>query len=127
MAAFAIPHTRKAVSDRSEGLSLISYNLTDVHARARAAYVSSGDDVKQANNTIDDQPSTSYTFAANDSAPIAIIDLGKSTKLRRISALYSPGRGKLDFYILKSLPERLRALPRPISNWTNRPWPASNR
>ena len=104
VAAFAIPHVRKPISNRSEGLSLVSYNLTDVHAKARAAYVSSGDDVKQANNTIDDQPSTSYQFAASDSAPMAIIDLGKPTKLRRISALYSPARGTLDFYVLQSLP-----------------------
>ena len=99
---FLIPGKRFRIDPK--GLSLISYNLTDVHARARAAYVSSGDYVKQANNTIDDQPSTSYTFAASDSAPMAIIDLGKQTKLRRISALYSPGRGTLDFYIWKSLP-----------------------
>jgi len=83
---------------------MVSYNLTDLHARARAVYVSSGEDVKQANNMIDDQPGTVYNFAPPDAAPTAVVDLGKVTKLRRISALYSPGRGTLDFYVLQSLP-----------------------
>jgi hypothetical protein len=33
-----------------------------------------------------------------------VVDLGKATKLRRISALYSQARGTLDFYVLQSLP-----------------------
>ena len=104
IAAFAMPRSRKPAPEESEGFALVSNNLTDVHAKARAAYVSSGDDPKLANNAIDDQPSTSYNFAPSDSAPTAVIDLGKMTKLRRISALYSPAHGTLDFYVLKSLP-----------------------
>ena len=104
VAAFAMPRTRKMDASAPDGLSLISYNLTDLHAKARTLYVSSGDDVKQANNMIDDQASTVYTFAAPDSAPTAVVDLGKVTKVRRISALYSPGHGTLDFYVLQALP-----------------------
>ena len=101
---FTMPRSRKVVPDKSESFALISYNLTDVHAKARALYVSSGEDLKQANNMIDDQPATSYSFAANDAAPTAIIDLGKVTTLRRISAIYSPRQGTVDFYVLQSLP-----------------------
>jgi hypothetical protein len=104
VAAFTMPRARKADSGKSENVAMVSYNLTDLHARARAVYVSSGDDVKQANNMIDDQPGTVYNFAPPDSAPTAIVDLGKVTKLRRISALYSHGRGTLDFYVLQTLP-----------------------
>ena len=53
---------------------------------------------------IDDQPGTVYNFAPPDAAPTAVVDLGKVTKLRRISALSSPGRGTLDFYVMQSLP-----------------------
>jgi hypothetical protein len=53
---------------------------------------------------IDSQPATTYNFAPNDTAPAAIIDLGKVTTLRRIAAIYSPQQGSIDFYILATLP-----------------------
>ena len=101
---FTAPRSRKIIDDKSESFALISYNLSDVHAKARALYVSSGDDLKQANNMIDDQLATGYSFAANDPAPTAIIDLGRVTNLRRISALYLPRQGTVDFYVLQTLP-----------------------
>ncbi len=105
IADFAMPRTRKlGVAGDSENLALISYNLTDLHAKARALYVTSGDDIEKANNMIDDQPATSYSFAASDSAPAAVIDLGKPTTLRRISATYSSCPGAISFYVLQSLP-----------------------
>ena len=99
IAAFTMPRVPKA-----ENVGMVDYNLTNLHARARAVYVSSGADVKQANNMIDDQPGTVYNFAPPDAAPTAVVDLGKVTKLKRISALYSPGHGTLDFYVSQSLP-----------------------
>jgi hypothetical protein len=104
VAAFTMPRPRQGDSGKSENVAMVGYNLTDLHARARAVYVSSGDDVKQANNMIDDQPGTVYNFAPPDSAPTAIVDLGKITKLRRISALYSHAHGTVDFYVLQTLP-----------------------
>src|SRR5207253_1158826 len=104
IAAFTMPRARLRNSDHNESFALISYNLTDLHAKARALYVSSGDEVKQANNMIDDQPATTYSFAAGDSSPTAVIDLGKATRLRRISTLYSPRQGNVEFFVLQSLP-----------------------
>jgi hypothetical protein len=104
VAAFTMPRSRKHNLDQSDSFALISYNLTDLHAKARALYVSSGDELKQANNMIDDQPSTSYSFASGDASPTAVIDLGKVTKVRRISALYSPRQGNVEFFVLESLP-----------------------
>jgi hypothetical protein len=102
---FTMPRSRNfAVADKSENIALIGYNVTNLHAKARALYVSSGDDLKQANNMIDDQPATSYNFAANDAMPTAVVDLGKPTTLRRISAVYSARQGNVDFYVLQSLP-----------------------
>jgi hypothetical protein len=103
VAAFTMPRSRN-VDSANDHAAMASYDLTDLHARARAVYVSSGDDVKQANNLIDDQPATVYNFAQPDAAPAAIIDLGRVTKLRRISALYSSAHGTLDCYVLQSLP-----------------------
>jgi hypothetical protein len=104
VAAFTMPRARKQSLEQSDSFALISYNLTDVHAKSRALYVSSGNEIREANNMIDDQPATTYKFASADSEPTAIIDLGKVTTLRRITALYTPRPGNVDFYVLSSLP-----------------------
>jgi hypothetical protein len=104
VAAFTMPRARRHGLDQSDSFAFVNYNLTDLHAKARALYVSSGDQVKDANNMIDDQPSTIYRFAADDASPTAVIDLGKVTKLSRISALYSPRHGNVEFVVLESLP-----------------------
>ncbi len=102
---FTAPRARKlAVQDKSDSFALISYSLADIHAKGRALYVSSGNEPRQANNMIDDQLATAYNFAADDSTPTAIFDLGKPSTVRRISAVYSPRAGKVDFYVLQSLP-----------------------
>ena len=102
---FTMARPRKVnVQEKPASFRLISYSSTDLHARARALYVSSGDDLKQANNMIDGQPATSFTFVPTDVVPTAIIDLGKNTTLRRISALYSSRPGSIDFFVLQSLP-----------------------
>jgi hypothetical protein len=102
---FTMPRPRKvAFEGKPENVALVASNLSDVHAKARALYVSSGADTKDANKMIDSQPGTNFTFAGDDASPITVIDLGKETKLRRLSATYSPRKGNVDFYVLKSLP-----------------------
>ncbi len=102
---FTVPRPRTAkVANTAQTLAWIASNLTDLHARARALYVSSGTDIKEANNMIDAQPSTAYSFAASDASPITIIDLGKESKLHRLSAIYSPQQGRMEFYVLQTLP-----------------------
>ncbi|MFN2508516.1 MAG: hypothetical protein ABR589_07055 [Chthoniobacterales bacterium] len=101
---FTKPRAAKTTDRESESFGLISYNYTDMHAKARALYVSSGSDLKQANNMIDDQTATSYSFAADDGSPTTVIDLGKARTLRRLSAVYTPRAGSMEFYVLQSLP-----------------------
>lgn len=104
VAAFTAPRAPKQDLGGSGSFGLVGYNLTDVHTKSRALYVSSGNDIWAANNMIDDQATTTYQFASGDSEPTAIIDLGKVTSLRRITALYTPRPGKVSFYVLESLP-----------------------
>lgn len=102
---FTLPRVHKmAVQDQSDSFALISYKLTDIHAKGRALYVSSGTDARRANDMIDDQTETSYTFATEDGSPTTVIDLGKSSSLRRVSSVYSPRAGTMTFYVLPSLP-----------------------
>lgn len=104
IADFTMPRTLRAIQNNPEGIAFISYNLSDVHAKARALYVSSGADLQQANNMIDNQPGTTYSFSADDAAPTAVIDLGKDTTVRRVSATYSQREARVDFYVLQTLP-----------------------
>jgi len=84
--------------------ALINYNVRDAHSKARALYVSSGNDLKLANSMIDDQVATSFGFSVEDKSPTAVIDLGKVCTVRRLSAVYSARPGSIDFYVLQSLP-----------------------
>ena len=101
-----VPATEPAPAIKSNlspqaSFALINYN---VRTRPRALYVSSGADLKVANNMIDDQAATSFVFSPADNTPVAIIDLGKVATVRRLSAVYSPRATAIDFYVLATLP-----------------------
>jgi hypothetical protein len=106
---------KTAADDKTGSFGLIAYNHSDIHAKARALYVSSGSDVKQANNMIDDQPATSYSFAAEDGSPTTVIDLGAARNVRRVSAVYSARPGKMNFYVMQSLPKTTGAAPQALT------------
>jgi hypothetical protein len=99
-AAEIVPTTKSSLSPQAS-FALINYN---VRTQARALYVSSGADLKVANNMIDDQAATSFVFSPVDNSPVAIIDLGKVATVRRLSAVYSPRATAIDFYVLPTLP-----------------------
>ncbi len=101
---FTMPRPRKvSFEGNSESFALINFNFSDVHAKARALYVSSGD-VNRVNAMIDDQPATSYQFAHDDASPTAVIDLGRERNLSRLAATYASQAGSVDFYVLNQLP-----------------------
>src|SRR5438132_6422506 len=102
---FTMPRVRKIAADTSaEDVAKANYNLADLHAKARTIFVSSGDDLKLAHNMIDGQPGTAYAFAANDAAPAAIIDLGRSVPVNRVSTFSTSGSAVVTFYVLDALP-----------------------
>jgi hypothetical protein len=103
---FAADLTLQKVSD---DIGLVSYNLTELHTKARALYVSSGNSFA-ANSMIDNQPESVYAFTADDTAPAVIVDLGRVATLRRISAMYSQRHVGVDFFVLQSLPESANSL-----------------
>jgi hypothetical protein len=102
-----VPETDRAPAISKSNLSpqasfaLMNYN---VRTQARALYVSSGPDLKLANNMIDDQAATSFGFSPADNSPVTIIDLGKVSTVRRLSAVYAPRATSIDFYVLQTLP-----------------------
>lgn len=110
---FTMPRAHKgSFENDSPSFALINYNYTDLHARARALYASSGD-LKQANKMIDDQSASAYEFAQGDATPTAVIDLGRERSLTRISAIYANQPGSVDFYVLDRLPVESAAADQP--------------
>jgi hypothetical protein len=102
---FTMPRARTIVANSAtDAVAKANYNLADLHAKGRIIFVSSGDDLKLAHNMIDGQPGTAYTFAANDAAPAAIIDLGRSVSVNRVSTFSTPGAAAVTFYVLGNLP-----------------------
>ncbi len=101
---FMAPRLHNVNLQESSSRTIINYNVTNLHSTCRVLYVSSGDALSEANEMMDDQPTTAFTFASSDKSPTVIVDLGKVVPLRRISALYSRRQGKLDVYFLPSLP-----------------------
>jgi hypothetical protein len=93
--------TAKSTLSPQASFALINYN---VRTQAHALYVSSGSDLNAANNMIDNQATTSFAFSPSDSSPVTIIDLGKVSTIRRLSAVYSPRATSIDFYVLQTLP-----------------------
>jgi hypothetical protein len=103
-----VPSPAEQVSNASKSnlgpqasFALINYN---VRTTARPLYVSSGGELSLARNMIDDQAATSFGFSATDNSPVTVIDLGKLSTIRRVSAIYSPRATAIDFYVLQSLP-----------------------
>ena len=101
MASDKAPATSKSNLSPQASFALMNYS---VRTQVRALYVSSGGDLTAANNMIDDQAATSFVFSPTDNSPVTIIDLGKVSTVRRLSAVYSPRATSIDFYVLQTLP-----------------------
>ena len=102
---FTMPRAQTIVATTApNAVAKANYNLADLHAKARIIFVSSGDDLRLAHNMIDGQAGTAYAFAANDAAPAAIIDLGRSVSVSRISTFSTPGSAAVTFYVFGDLP-----------------------
>jgi hypothetical protein len=95
------PTVSKSNLSPQASFALINYNVRNT---ARALYVSSGNDLAQASNMIDNQAATSFGFSPSDNSPVTIIDLGKVSTVRRLSAVYTPRATAIDFYVLQSVP-----------------------
>jgi hypothetical protein len=97
---FTTPRPRKIAADEAAP----KIDFADLHGQARIIFVSSGRDLRLANNMIDGQAGSAYTFAANDTTPATIIDLGRALPIRRISTFSTSGSASATFYVFDTLP-----------------------
>jgi len=91
------------IEPTNRGYDGLHYNFANLYAKARVVHVSSGSS-PLAQRMIDDDPATSFEFAAEDEHPTIVVELAESERLRRISAIYEMQAGKLDVYLLERLP-----------------------
>jgi hypothetical protein len=80
----------------------LSFNFANEYARGRVIYVSSGN-AALAGRMIDDDASTSFSFAAEDPHPTVIIALAHRQNLHRVSAIYEMKQGQVEVYLLDHL------------------------
>ncbi len=85
------------------GSRFVGYDFVDyggATAPGTVVYVSAGEDINAAQAMVDGNLKTGYTFKPTDRRPVAVIDLGTSRSLRRVSMAYKAGPGRLDFYVI---------------------------
>jgi hypothetical protein len=122
---FTVPRPRAAADKTVGGAAKI--NFADLHGQARVIFVSSGQDLRLANNMIDGQAGTAHTFVANDTTPAAIIDLGRAVPIDRISTLSTSAPAVATFYLSDTLPgdnagnrpQSLRVNPQVLAGFRN--------
>ncbi len=84
------------------GRAFVGYEQVDfgnAAAQARVTKVSSGGGPAEADQMLDGNLRTNYTFAVSDRRPTAVIDLGTNRTLTRASMAFHAGPGRLDFYL----------------------------
>jgi hypothetical protein len=91
------------IRPRSTGVAdELNFNFANLYARSRIVYVSSGSR-ELAREMIDDNPATTFKFAATDRHPTVIVELEKARPLRRVSALHTLVAGRLEVYLLNDI------------------------
>lgn len=95
-----VPSERSAASGGTT-----SYGFVNLQTRQpRALYVTSGSELRQANNMVDGQTATTFRFASGDSQPTAVIDLGSVRSLRRVTVNHLPQQGTMSVYVVRAVP-----------------------
>ena len=110
--SFARVHTVQAHTNFSFGaMTLVShldatlnFNYANEYAFGRVVYVSSSG-ASSPSSMIDDDASTSFTFAPKDPAPTVVLALANRQKLHRISALSGISDARVEIYLLDQVGE----------------------
>lgn len=85
---------------QGEEKKALLYNYAVSSPDAGVVMVSPGEDIKEAQAMADGDVGTSFAFKTTDPEPMAVVDLGTSRTLNRVSASFKSGPGHLDVYLL---------------------------
>ncbi len=86
------------------GNEVREFDWAKSHARARIVYVSSGPKTL-GDRLIDNDLQTVFRFSESDPAPTVVVELGSSTKLHRVSAVFKAEDARVDVLLLNELPK----------------------
>jgi hypothetical protein len=86
------------------GSEVREFDWAKSHARAQVVYVSSGPKTL-GGRLIDNDLQTAYRFSESDPAPTAVVELGSSAKLHRVSAIFKAEDARVDVLLLNELPK----------------------
>ncbi len=80
------------------------YDVANMYAGANVAYVTSAIEPEKANYINDDNADTFWEFDPKEMESVAVVNLGQTRKIRKISAVHSQKDGDMMFYVLQRLP-----------------------
>ena len=89
-----------AARGQDNDVRMMMFNYAVDGAHAGVVMVSPGEDLDQAQQMADGDVGTSFTFKPSDPAPMAVIDLGESRALSRVSASFKAGPGRMSIYLV---------------------------
>jgi hypothetical protein len=92
-----IPLLNRVSSNR--GNDGLTFGLTDLEARSRILYISSGPS-KFSTRMIDGNPKSSFRFSRSDAHPTVVVELTAEERSHRVTVLYKMGSGRLDAFLL---------------------------
>ena len=80
----------------------LNFNFTNLYARARVVFVSSGPQ-PAARRMIDDDTLTTFAFSPTDPQPTVVVELADRAQIHRVSALYKMRAGRLQVFLMDEL------------------------
>lgn len=91
---------------KGEDKKALMYNYAASSPDAGVVMVSPGEDIKAAQALADGDVGTSFTFNPTDPEPMAVVDLGTTRALNRVSVAFKAGAGHMDVYLLADPKEK---------------------
>ena len=82
------------------GNDSLTFGLSDLEARSRIRYISSGPS-KFSTRMIDGNPTSTFRFSPTDPHPTVVVELTAEERSHRVTVLYKMGGGHLDAFLLK--------------------------
>jgi hypothetical protein len=83
----------------SGGNDGLTFGLTDLEARSRILYISSGPS-KFSTCMVDGNPKSAFRFSPTDPYPTVVVELTAEERSHRVTVLYKMGGGHLDAFLL---------------------------
>jgi hypothetical protein len=96
----ALARSSAAASKNDSGTRYLMLNFAADNAKGGVVMVSPSEDLNAAQKMADGDISTTYTFLPTDPAPMAVIDLGETRPVARVSAAFKAGDGRLSIYLV---------------------------